>query len=585
MLLEAIYHRAQSPYVYMYQKDVLHIRLRTKKDDVESVRCFYGDPFLWEDNVWRHEECEMTRSGRDELFDYWFVSLSPHWKRLRYGFALKKGDECLYFFEKGFSHEKPNDIGPLFCFPYLHENVFQPPEWVKDTVWYQVFPDRFHNGEKENDPKTVEDWGGEPKPNNFFGGDIQGMIEKVEYLKELGISGVYLTPIFQAPSNHKYDTIDYFQIDPQFGTPSELKQFVSICHEHGIKVMLDAVFNHCGYHFPPFQDVLKNGETSRYKDWFFIHRFPVETEPKPNYETFSFEKMMPKLNTNHPEVEDYLLNVATYWVEQFDIDGWRLDVANEVDHSFWRKFRENVKKKKKDLFIVGEVWHDAIKWLDGDQFDSVMNYPFADLLRQYFLQRTISTREFMTTLERIHHAYPQTVTDVLFNLVGSHDTERVATTANNRHDVLRLLFAFLLSYPGTPCIYYGDEIGLTGGPDPGCRPCMPWEEDIQAHELFQFMKKMIQLRSRYSLLRNEGQLLFHEMSSDVLLFTKTNGDNRLISLFNNNETEMTLTLPFSLRNRTIKDIWTENEFAANADTLSITLAPMSFRFLFEKGEV
>src|SRR5699024_5658775 len=205
-----------------------------------------------------------------------------------------------------------------------------------------------------------------------------GIIKHLDYLVDLGINGIYFTPIFKAHSNHKYDTIDYMEIDPQFGDKSTFKELVKACHEKGIRIMLDAVFNHSGYYFSQFQDVLEKGENSKYKNWFHIKDFPIQTDPVPNFDSFAFTSHMPKLNTEHPDVKQYLLDVATYWIKEFDIDGWRLDVANEVDHQFWREFRTAVKSVKQDVYILGEIWHDSMPWLQGDQFDAVMNYPFTN---------------------------------------------------------------------------------------------------------------------------------------------------------------------------------------------------------------
>lgn len=587
LFLEAIYHRAHPPFAYAYDKDSVHLQLRTKKEDIQSVKCLFGDPFLWIEGKWHFEKLDMEKAGSDEHFDYWHVNVKPKTKRLRYGFELQNDNQTIIYTEQGFHEEIPlHDISPYFCFPYLHEqDLFHPPDWVKNTIWYQIFPERFANGCKENDPERVQPWGEAlPSVDNFFGGDLAGIIEKLDYLTELGINGIYLTPIFQARSNHKYDTINYMEIDPHFGDKDTLKRLISKCHENGIKVMLDAVFNHCGFDFPPFQDVIKNGEKSKYKDWFYVQDFPVTVEPSPNYETFSFEKKMPKLNTSHPDVKKYLLDVARYWIQEFDIDGWRLDVANEIDHSFWREFRKAVKEVKEDVFIVGEVWHDSLRWLHGDQFDSVMNYPFTKLMRLFFLTNEISPSAFVSSLVKIRHSYPCHVNEVLFNIVGSHDTERILTSAKEQKEKVKLLFAFLFTYPGTPCIYYGDEIGLTGYQDPDCRKCMPWDQEKHDQDLFSFIKKLIELRKTYSLLQDDGKLSFITTPDEKnsLLFTKENEKGKLIVVMNNSEHEQTLQLPFSLKNQTLRDLWTDDEFRANADTLNITLSPFSFSFLYRK---
>ena len=381
-------------------------------------------------------------------------------------------------------------------------------------------------------------WGSaDPTPANFFGGDFQGVIDHLDHLVELGINGIYFTPIFKAHSNHKYDTIDYMEIDPQFGDKETFRRLVKECHKHGIRVMLDAVFNHSGYYFEPFQDVLKKQENSAYTDWFHLREFPVIPEPKPNYDTFAFVGSMPKLNTENPEVKTYLLDVAKYWIEEFDIDGWRLDVANEVDHAFWREFRQVVKKAKPDAYILGEIWHDAMPWLQGDQFDAVMNYPFTTSAIDFFAKNKINAESFAQSISKVLTMYPANVNEVSFNLLDSHDTPRILTLANGNIDRVKLLYLFQLSFIGTPCIYYGDEIGMAGGQDPGCRACMEWDEIKQDRKLFHYVKLLIQLRHSDPLFGNGGDFRFihTENEKNWLLFEKYNAERSLIFVINNSE--------------------------------------------------
>ena len=304
----AIFHRPIDQFAYIINSDTLHIRLQTKKNDMSSVKLIYGDPYINENGEWQYHTLNMTLSGKDQLFDYWHVYVKPPHKRIRYGFQLKSEHEQIIYTEKGFFDSAPSDCSYYFCFPYLHENgLFMPPEWVKRTIWYQIFPERFANGNPENDPELALPWGSEePKTDNFFGGDFEGVLNHLDYLEDLGVTGIYFTPVFKAHSNHKYDTIDYFEIDPHFGTKDTLKQLIDACHERNIRVMLDAVFNHSGYYFPPFQDVLNHGEHSRYKDWFHPNFFPLQGGARPNYETFGFVESMPKLNTANPEVKQIL---------------------------------------------------------------------------------------------------------------------------------------------------------------------------------------------------------------------------------------------------------------------------------------
>jgi cyclomaltodextrinase len=382
LLLEAVYHRPKLNWAYARDKRTLEIRLRTKKDDVEKTSLVAGDKYAWSDT---REVLPMQRFATDQAFDYWQLSITPPFRRLRYAFQLTDANENVWLTEQGFQQTEPDDNFNFFDFPYINPvDIFQPPAWVKDAVFYQIFPERFANGNPGNDPEDVHPWGDKPMQSNYFGGDIQGVIDHLDYLSELGINAIYFTPLFQAMTNHKYDTADYMSVDAHFGTNDTLKALVRACHSRGIRVLLDAVFNHSGKTFPPFLDAMERGPDSPYADWFHVREWPLRIKDGiPTYDTFAFEPHMPKLNTEHPEVKKYLLDVARYWIEEIDIDGWRLDVANEVDHAFWREFRQVVKAAKPEAYILGEIWHDSIMWLQGDQFDAVMNYPFTNAVLDF----------------------------------------------------------------------------------------------------------------------------------------------------------------------------------------------------------
>ncbi|AXI10074.1 alpha-glycosidase [Oceanobacillus zhaokaii] len=540
MFREAIYHRPKNNYSYAYDEKRLHIRLKTKKHDIDQVKIIHGDPYDWDENGWQFSRKNMLLQASDEFFDYWIVEITPPFRRLRYGFELQSGKEKLVYTEKGFYNVAPtDDTAYYFCFPFLNAaDVFKAPEWVKDTVWYQIFPERFANGDPSLNPTGTLSWGkSKPTPTNFFGGDFQGVIDNLDYLVDLGINGIYFTPVFKAHSNHKYDTIDYMEIDPQFGDKETFSHLVKECHQRGIRVMLDAVFNHSGYYFSPFQDVLKNQEKSAYKDWFHLRNFPVIEEPRPNYDTFAYVGSMPKLNTEHPEVRAYLLEVARYWTEEFDIDGWRLDVANEVDHAFWREFRKVVKKKNPDAYILGEIWHDSMPWLHGDQFDAVMNYPFTNGAIDFFAKDAIDASSFANAISNVLTMYPANVNEVSFNLLDSHDTPRILTLAKKNKARVKLLYLFQLSFIGTPCIYYGDEIGMTGGNDPDCRACMEWEEQKQDQDLFHYVKLLIEFRKSDSLFGNGGSFRFLHTDNrqNSIVYEKFDGERRLIFVVNNSK--------------------------------------------------
>ncbi|MCG5105206.1 glycoside hydrolase family 13 protein [Oceanobacillus alkalisoli] len=549
MLKEAIYHRPKDNFAYAYDKDTLHILLQTKKNDMESVTLLFGDPYDWKDGKWQTETLEMIKSGSTALHDYWFIAVKPEFRRMRYAFRCTDSSETCYYTEGGIYASPPADISNYFCFPYLNQiDVFQAPDWVKDTIWYQIFPERFGNGDPALNPEGTLPWGSAaPTATNFFGGDFQGVINHLDYLVDLGITGIYFTPIFKAHSNHKYDTIDYMEIDPQFGDKETFRRLVRACHQRGIRVMLDAVFNHSGYYFPPFQDVLENQEESVYTEWFHLREFPVETHPTPNYHTFGFAGSMPKLNTENPEVKAYLLKVARYWIEEFDIDGWRLDVANEVDHQFWREFRSVVKGVKPDAYLLGEIWHDSMPWLGGDQFDAVMNYPFTNSAIDFFAKQGLSPEDFANTITNVLHMYPENVNEVAFNLLDSHDTPRILTLAGGEIDRVKLLYLFQLSFIGTPCIYYGDEIGMEGGQDPGCRACMIWDEAKQNKELFTFVKNLIEMRKTIPAFGNDGtfQIIAYDNEANTLVYQKQADNRRILFVINNSMEEQTVVLPDS----------------------------------------
>ncbi|MEC5422953.1 alpha-glycosidase [Virgibacillus sp. C22-A2] len=539
MIKEAIYHRPKNNFAYAYDKDTLHIILQTKKDDMDTVSLLFGDPYDWKNEQWQMETAAMVKSGSTAMHDYWFIAVKPEFRRMRYAFRCSDICETFVYTEGGIFVSPPSDIANYFCFPYLNKaDVFTAPSWVKDTVWYQIFPERFGNGNPDLNPEGTLAWGStDPSPTNFFGGDFQGVINHLDYLVKLGIGGIYFTPIFKAHSNHKYDTIDYMEIDPQFGDKETFRRLVEECHRRGIRVMLDAVFNHSGFYYAPFQDVLENQENSAYTDWFHIRDFPVVPGPKPNYDTFAFVGSMPKLNTENPEVKKYLLDVARYWVEEFDIDGWRLDVANEVDHAFWREFRQTVKDAKPDAYILGEIWHDSMPWLQGDQFDAVMNYPFTNGVIDYFAKNEMTAGDFADSITKVLHMYPSNVNEVAFNLLDSHDTPRIMTMASENRERVKLLYLFQLSFIGTPCLYYGDEIGMAGGQDPGCRACMEWDERKQDRDLFRYVQLLIDLRKSHPVFGNGGdfRFLYTDNEQNCIVYEKYDAANRLIFVLNNSE--------------------------------------------------
>ncbi|MGO4109541.1 alpha-glycosidase [Paenibacillus sp. YAF4_2] len=545
MLLEAIYHRPKQNWAYAYNETTLHIRIQTKRYDAIRVELIAGDKYDWSGTM---TIVEMTALSSDALFDYWEAAIEPPFRRLRYAFRLTGSEGEVCFTENGFPAELPDNPNTFFDFPYINKvDVFAPPAWVKDAVFYQIFPERFANGDPSLNPEKTEAWGGKPTPTNFFGGDLQGVLDHLDHLVELGINAVYFTPLFEATTNHKYDTENYMQVDRHFGTNEKLKELVEACHKRGIRVLLDAVFNHAGRTFPPFVDALKNGEKSVYANWFHVREWPLQVvDGIPTYETFAFEPMMPKLNTENPDVKAYLFNVARYWIEKIGVDGWRLDVANEVDHQFWREFRQAVKQVNPEAYILGEIWHDAMMWLEGDQFDSVMNYPFTNAVLDFFGHQSIDATTFTNAIGRQLAAYPQQVTETAFNLLDSHDTPRLLTICGDEVDAMKLAVLFQLTYPGAPCIYYGDEVGMNGEGDPDCRKCMVWEPEQQNLELLAFYKQALALRREHAALRSSDIRFLQAADGEdggVIVYERRDGAERILVAMNARGREAAAAVP------------------------------------------
>ena len=285
----------------------------------------------------------------------------------------------------------------------MEQNIIIVPDWVKESVFYQIFPDRFENGDTANDPPQTEQWGKPPKGNNFFGGDIQGIINRLGHLKRLGVNAIYLNPIFAANSNHKYNTTDYSIIDPAFGTNELFDQFIMHCRANEMKVVIDGVFNHVGTEHFAFNDVKEKGKDSKYASWFNIYSFPVSSPKTPNYECWWGYGSLPKLMLQNPEVKEYIFSVTKHWSDR--VNGWRLDVPNEIPHEFWKEFRTIMKSRNSGCYIVGEIWDDASPWLQGDEFDGVMNYRFREACLDYFVRDKILTDEFDKRLETIRNSY------------------------------------------------------------------------------------------------------------------------------------------------------------------------------------
>lgn len=415
------------------------------------------------------------------------------------------------------------------------------PDWVKHAVFYQIFPDRFA---KSSHPRpglwqsnNLELWDTPPTIQGYKGGDLWGAIEKLDYLQDLGITALYFTPIFQSASNHRYHTHDYYQVDPMLGGNTAFEALLNAAHQRNIKVVLDGVFNHASRGFFFFNDILEHGPHSAWLDWFKIEGWPLSaydgTNPA-NYVSWVNNRSLPQFNHENPQVREYIMQVGEYWLKK-GIDGWRLDVPNEIKIAgFWQEFRERMKAVNADAYLVGEIWDDASQWLDGNQFDGVMNYPFAEatiafaggerIIKDYYQSLdfspypAISASEYAEKIQNLLSLYDWQIQLAQLNLLNTHDTARLITASKNDLSTIKIATLLLFTFPGVPCIYYGDEVGLVGGKDPDCRRSFPsaktWDLALLA-----YYKELIALRHKYKSLRM-GQYLTLFAESHVYVLAR-----------------------------------------------------------------
>jgi glycosidase len=418
----------------------------------------------------------------------------------------------------------------------------QIPDWLKDAIFYQIFPERFKNGDKANDPPGSEPWDSIPTRENFFGGDLEGIIQGLDYITDLGCNALYLTPIFKAATNHKYDTYDYFQIDPHFGDDATFDRLMAEVKKRGMRLVLDGVFNHCGMGFAPFRDVLEQGEGSPYRDWFTPYGFPLRPE-LPNYATCGGVGWLPRLNTKNPKVEAFVHEVVLYWLGR-GIDGWRMDVAYEIETGFWQRLRKMVKARYPEAYLVAEEWRDPWPFLQGDTFDGAMHYRLRELLFDFFHKNALAADSFARALTLLRARLPEGSEWGMLTLLGSHDTPRLLTECSGDREAAGLLFAFLLTYPGAPMLYYGDENGMEGGGDPDCRRPMVWEPECWKPEIRATVRQLLALRRTHPVLRR-GAFEVAYAEDRVFAFYRVLGGERALVVLNNTRVPRELALPVS----------------------------------------
>ncbi len=468
------------------------------------------------------------------------------------------------------------------------------PDWVKNAIFYQIFPDRFARSERMVHPPHLQfkAWGADPAEQGYQGGDLYGVVDKLDYLKNLGITALYLCPVFASAANHRYHTFDYYQVDPLLGGNDALRELIDEAHKRDIKIVLDGVFNHASRGFWQFHHILENGGNSPYIDWFIVHDFPLhpytdDPEARPfNYEAWVGLPMLPKFNHDNPDVRQFIFDIAKYWID-FGIDGWRLDVPFEIDDdSFWQEFRTVVKTANPEAYIVGELWEESQRWLQGDQFDAVMNYIFAwsslsffggrslrdGFERQHYTLKALDAPKFAETIDYMHGLYDWNINHVQLNLIDSHDTARALHIMNDDQNALELTILHQMTMPGAPCIYYGTEVGLNGGRDPLNREGFPWEKvEVNEEGLIEHIQKATYLRNTNPVLRTGDFKIVHA-EGKVLAYQRRLEEDFALVIYNIGEDDETVNITLDeVDNMALQAVWGD-DLKVNVENRSVELS-------------
>ncbi len=542
MEFSAIFHDANKRYCFALDKNTFLIRIQTKKGDMRQVILHYQDKHIPSEYLDTHQMVRMEKAASDQYLDYFEAVIKMDAMCIRYYFELEDySGEKIYYSNYEFVKEPFADVERMYDCPELlkEQEMFRIPQWAKNKVIYQIFPSRYATDRDV----PLQEWYRAPISfRDDLRGNLRGIIEHLDHLQELGVDVIYMTPIFASPSCHKYDTVDYYHIDPSFGTEEDLRELVENAHGMGIRVILDGVFNHTSPDFFAFKDVAKKEWDSAYIDWYYMSEFPLRRNrgEKPNYKCFGYYGGMPKLNLENPQTEAYFMDVALYWLKEFHIDGWRMDVADEISHRFWKKFRKEVKAVNPEALIIGEIWHYAGEFLEGDEWDSVMNYPFYNALKDFVVYGTLHASQFMGNLDFIRGRSHVEVHQVLVNLMGSHDTPRFLHLCGSK-EKQRLAAALLLLMPGMPMIYYGDEYGMEGGGDPDNRRGMYWDPVRQDQEMFEWYKRLIHVRKAHAAI-TEGKTVecMTDDETELIVLKKELAGEQITLVFHNQAGEVRL---------------------------------------------
>ena len=550
----AILHIPQSQYAFPNSEFNMTIRLRTAAEDTITCSLYIGDRACNKSPV-EFTQLPMKIVVKDEIFAYYEAVFDTPFNRVCYYFKLEEGEDWIYYYADRFTRELPGirlegslieGRSEYYQYPFiLRDEIPEVPEWFKEAVVYNIFPDSFATGKESLSLKerqlTLKDG---TISKAFLGGTIQGIKENVEYIKEMGFNCIYLNPIFTAGEYHKYDLLDYYHIDPCLGSDEEFKELVEAVHSKGMRIIIDGVFNHCSWYFFAFDDVVKNGENSIYKDWFYNLTFPVirpENGEIPEYACFAYEKKMPKLNTSNLEVQEYFTGVCRHWLMEYKVDGWRLDVANEVARDLWRAFRKAAKKENPEAVLIGEVWENSESWLRGDAFDSTMNYDFRKHCREFFAFGSRDAFQFAGDIGTMLLRYPTGIALGQLNLLDTHDVPRFLSLCRNDIRRWKLAYIFLMLFPGVPSLFYGDEKKIAGITEPEYRRPMEWQskdEDFEA-----FIKEVVSVRKKYINAASGYEVVQADKNSRLYSFARAGAKVRILVCLNAGDEEETADIP------------------------------------------
>lgn len=569
--IDAVAHSQEAPWVNL-DRGSLSVQLQARANDVAQVYANFGG-----------KRVPMKPVAGDDLFTRYQASVPWSGKQpVRYYFELADSHKAFTWHRKGVA----GTPSPFIIDP----KTFKPivvPGWVERTVMYQVFPERFENGDTRNDPPNTYAWDAEPTYYSFHGGDLAGIKKRMGHLKELGIGLVYFNPLFEGPSNHHYETFDYYKVDHRMGTNSDLADLTQSLKKLGIRTVLDGVFNHSGTGFAPFADVVKNGQASRYTDWFFFKSFPVQVKDPPNYEAFYNFPSLPSVNLLNADASAYMLKVPGYWKRTIDMDGWRLDTAQDAPMAFWRRFRNTVKGLGKDMWILGENWGDSSPWLKGDQWDAAMNYPFRDAVLHFVAMGDISASEFLKRLVANYNLYVPQVSRNMMNLLSSHDVPRFLTLCEGDRELAKLGAAIQFGWAGTPSVYYGEELGMEGGRDPDNRRGMKWSLATPKNDLLKTYKALIAARNGSRALQSGDPVSLSASDADqTVAFARVLGDEMAVVAANRSNSPRNLVLnlsgkaPSAAYARGFEDVLGGRRVAVSSKgSLTVRLGPKSAAFL------